>query len=52
MSDFDPARSVSVEEILAGKRCSPLTLSEFEGFLIHEASQSVHAFNDLSLAYD
>jgi len=29
------ARGVSVEEIVSGTRCSPLTLKEFEGFLIH-----------------
>ena len=29
------AKGVSVEEIIGGTRCSPLTLKEFEGFLIH-----------------
>ncbi|SCV72723.1 BQ2448_4260 [Microbotryum intermedium] len=27
---------VTLEEIIGGTRCSPLTLKEFEGFLIHE----------------
>ncbi|KAK4052056.1 hypothetical protein OIV83_002350 [Microbotryomycetes sp. JL201] len=30
------AKGVTVEEIVAGTRCSPLTLKEFEAFLIHE----------------
>lgn len=34
----DPAKSVSVAEIVNGTRCSPLTLKEFEEFLIHEVS--------------
>ncbi|KAI5479337.1 hypothetical protein MNV49_003856 [Pseudohyphozyma bogoriensis] len=29
-------KGVTVEEIVSGTRCSPLTLKEFEGFLIHE----------------
>lgn len=31
----DQARGVTVEEIVSGTRCSPLTLKEFEAFLIH-----------------
>lgn len=32
----DQIRGVTVEEIVSGTRCSPLTLKEFEGFLLHE----------------
>ncbi|KAL8290624.1 hypothetical protein RQP46_002882 [Phenoliferia psychrophenolica] len=32
----EQARGVTVEEIVSGTRCSPFTLKEFEGFLIHE----------------
>ncbi|KAK4051291.1 hypothetical protein OIO90_004772 [Microbotryomycetes sp. JL221] len=32
----EQAKGVTVEEIVAGSRCSPLTLKEFEAFLIHE----------------
>ncbi|GAA5992268.1 hypothetical protein JCM11641_002727 [Rhodosporidiobolus odoratus] len=30
------AKGVNLEEIIGGTRCSPLTLKEFEGFLLHE----------------
>ncbi|ORY58345.1 hypothetical protein BCR35DRAFT_309467 [Leucosporidium creatinivorum] len=34
--DPSQVKGVTVEEIIGGTRCSPLTLKEFEGFLIHE----------------
>lgn len=36
---------VNLEQIISGTRCSPLTLKEFEGFLIHVSSSS-SSFND------
>ena len=37
----EQAKGVTVEEIVSGTRCSPFTLKEFEGFLIHVSSWPV-----------
>lgn len=32
----------TMEQVLGNKRCSPLTLKEFEGYLIHVSAVSRH----------
>lgn len=45
----EQAKGVTVEEIVSGTRCSPFTLKEFEGFLIH-VSTSVHLAREEAFA--